>query len=452
MNKVSNENLIPVNEWVPEQQEVISAHDNCLDMETKKVFLVANGCYENQMDSAMLKRYFGESCESFEVTKDTSSADVLLVLGCSVTQHMENESSDLIKYLEEHKKPDSRVFAIGCISKLKPEIQNKDIGEHVPIQEIEGLLRMNKNVTELSVNTPVKQSSDISEFLTTRKESVIKDYYFQNNTGLLGKLKVTALSPFYNVVNGYKSFIESKIKIHSDNTHCIKVSTGCRGKCTYCSIKLSRGKVRSKAIDTVVSDLQRGLDQGFQDFALMGTDLGDYGKDNDSDLLHLLERIVSLDANFQLRLRNINPRWLIPSHQELCNLLESNKIVYIESPIQSGNERILELMKREYRASDFLEAISEIRNRSSSVILRSQLIAGFPSETESEFKDSVAVVDSGYFDYIDIFRYTKRPHRPSAKMEQEVPFNIIMQRYRKLLFKSLLNQPVRKMKAIKILN
>jgi tRNA A37 methylthiotransferase MiaB len=109
-------------------------------------------------------------------------------------------------------------------------------------------------------------------------------------------------------------------------------------------------------------------------------------------------------------------------------------------------------MQRGYRARDLINAAAEIHRRFPFVVLRTQMIAGFPSETEQEFEDSIAVIDQDIFDYVDVFRYTPWDHTTAASIEPKVSFDVIMRRYIRLFLKSLFNRPVRKVQAIRRLN
>ena len=193
----------------------------------------------------------------------------------------------------------------------------------------------------------------------------------------------------------------------------------------------------SRPFQTIVSEVKEGLNLGYRDYALIGTDIGDYGSDLETNLLELLKAIISLPDSFRLRLRNVNPRWLIPNAADLCEILKSGKITYIQSPIQSGSEKILKLMNRGYLAVDYLDAIQKIRNTCEKVFIKTQIIVGFPGESEVDFQDSIKLYASGLFNYIDVFSYTNRPNTKASTMSGQIPQEVILRRRRKLRLKSL---------------
>lgn len=306
---------------------------------------------------------------------------------------------------------------------------------------------------EIEINIPYdRRDLDSVEVLSQRRKAFFRGFYTRKQRSVMQRFTDRGFNVLYDLVKRYKSFLESRIDIFMGKTFCIKISTGCSGQCSYCSIKLSRGLVKSKSLDKILAEFKEGLDQGYMHFALLGTDIGDYGRDIGMNLCDLLDQMVSIEKDFKIRLRNVNPRWLISNWPRFRTILETGKIAYLQSPIQSGSNRILELMKRGYYAEDFLACARKIRLMFPTVVLKTKIIVGFPSETETEFLESIIIVNSGIFDYVDVFRYTRRPGTPASLMEPEVPDEVKIRRHRKLLFRTLFNQPWRKLQAINHLN
>ncbi|MCL5611491.1 MAG: radical SAM protein [Chloroflexi bacterium] len=217
------------------------------------------------------------------------------------------------------------------------------------------------------------------------------------------------------------------------------------GNCVYCSVKISRGRVKSKPIDAIVQEFRSGLAQGYNDFALFGTDLGDYGRDIDKDLIDLLETLTSQVGRFRLRLRNVNPRWLIPMADRFGKLLETGKIAYLLTPVESASNRILDLMNRGYHIEEFVNAVSAIRKKCPQIFLKSQVMVGFPGETEDDFAKSIALMRLGLFDYFDVYTYTDRPRTFAAGFPDHLANDVLRKRYIQLLRWSLMYVPIRRL-------
>lgn len=414
----------------------------------RRVYIAVNGCHENHMDAALLQRYLGETA-ALEPVDAVADADLILVQGCAVTQHMEDESRDMIAHLKEAKRPDARLIVMGCVAKVKPEFKTGDEDPRVPLAPIDGLLyQMDDNARRLAVNRLATNPPELDQFLGTRKATVFEGYAGVARRGLR-RLAAGAFRGLFDLVQQYKTYFEKRLDTCSGKTFAIKICTGCSGECSYCSVRLARGSVKSKTLDGVRAEFQRGLDEGYRHIALIGTDIADYGKDIGFDLIDLLRPLVALPGDFHIRLRNLNPRWIITRREEFAEVLKTGKISYAQIALQSGNDRILGLMRRGYRVKDVMDAVAAIRRAYPPIVLRTQIIAGFPTETDEEFRESLAVVRTRLFDYADFFRYTRRPMTPAAAIGPEVPFPVIMKRYRKLLVEALVKRPWQKFSAIR---
>lgn len=210
--------------------------------------------------------------------------------------------------------------------------------------------------------------------------------------------------------------------------------------------------MRSKPIEKVMNEFQILLNQGFTDFSFMGTNIGDYGKDRKINLLDLLESTLSIREDFHLRLRNLHPTWLIENFSHFFPLLGSGKISYILSPLQSGNDRILKLMNRGHRAKDFIDCFAQIKQAYPSIVLSTEMIVGFPTETKEEFMESLQLFDRAVIDAARIFHYTERPGTRASRIENDLTEDVIMDRHRKMRLKYIFSRPLQKARAIYHLN
>lgn len=334
-------------------------------MKKKSVMIIANGCQENRLDAQLLINYFSDE-RKYEITESSSEADMFIVLGCLVTQHMENESIDLLQFLRKAY-ADKEVLLMGCIAQVRPEIHTNVSTDGFPLEEIRDLIGLKKTSRKHAAHFMNRNGEEIQNYIASRKLGV-----FENYLGLSQGVSSRIFPLVFNLASQYKQYIESRIASFGRNIYSIKISTGCRGKCSYCSIKIGRGSITSKSIAGVIDEFREGLDAGYRDFALIGTDIGDYGADIGTNLSSLLREITDIPGNFIIRLRNINPRMLISDFDSFLAVLDSGKIVYMLSPVQSGNDRILKLMKREYSVSDYMRCIGRISDVYPRIVLRTQ--------------------------------------------------------------------------------
>jgi len=217
-------------------------------------------------------------------------------------------------------------------------------------------------------------------------------------------------------------------------TSTASVSRGCRGANTYCVMRQTYGGLRSKPLDAVLSEFDKGLAQGHREFRLMAQDLGAYGQDIGTEFIQLLRALFDRPGQFQLQLIDVNIRWVVGYLDELVELLSENvtRTRILQMPVQSGSDRILELMRRGHTAAEAEGAFRAIREAMPDLLLVTHALVGFPSETEEDFEKTVRLLRTGRFDRVDIFDYSDRPGTAASRMPDKVPAGIIRARSRRL--------------------
>jgi MiaB/RimO family radical SAM methylthiotransferase len=376
-------------------------------------------------------------------------ADLIVFVGCSATEDKEFLSRLIIESLRSQKRPDAQVLVTGCIAKIYPELAYSGDKLKPVADRINRLLQF-EDKCNFAVHFPHGEFWQISRNLLGRdvSKAMVSDYYNQALTGILPKTSLTVNTAIIRLFARYRRLIDKEMLVSGNQTFFIKVSTGCAGNCTYCSIRLARGKIKSKSIDAVLKEFKQGLDEGYKDFALVGTDIGDYGKDMGADLIDLLEKLVACEGDFTLRLRNVNPRWLIPSVSRFCEILKTGKIKYLLCPVESGSNDILKRMNRGYRIEQYVQAMRQVRNAYPPIFLKTQIIVGFPGETKADFKKSRQLFKLGIFDFVDVLTYSKRPKTKAALLPDEVPHKIVARRYREILFRTFFQLPLKRWLSI----
>ena len=408
--------------------------------EKTSVYVISNGCHESFLDATMIEQYFREQYDLL-VVRDIAKADLIVLLGCSAVQHKEDQTRELMKLISEQRRPDADLLVSGCIAKVRPDLLDNDSKFSTLSQEIDDLLRLKNKSHKFKANFPYRPYRDNQEDLfgiaRTRAREKRLHEYTSHSIGLSQVVAKRFSGIVTYLLGKYGDFIESRIDVWNHKTYTIKISTGCCGNCSYCSIKQSRGKICSRSITDVVREFKEGLEDGYKDFALIGTDIGDFGKDQGVGLLDLLDAILELGSECKLRLRNLNPQWLIPNVDSLCDLLKSKRISYIQSPIQSCSNHILRLMNRSYKAEDYFDAMRKIRHACPSVFLKTQAIVGFPGESDEDFREFLKLYESKLFNYVDVFAYSNRPNTKASTMPGQLLPEIIAKRHKELWFKSM---------------
>jgi len=282
----------------------------------KKICVLCLGCPESHIDSARVQVFLKRN--GCIITENLKEADLIFFRTCGFTKLSELEVLEAIRHIKSKMQRDAILIPWGCLPKINPNALNHN---YITLSE-EDVWKLNKL---LAVKEPTENVN--ANFLLPKHEKnskIRRVIDFPRNL----------LWPFernHPIVNTSKYGLP----------YFIKASTGCYGGCTYCAIRLSRGKTKSKRIEEVASEFNRGLKLGFKDFRLVGTDLGAYGRDRGCTLVDLLNIITEEEGKYVLSLRNVNPYWLIEMYNEMKPILSSGKIRYIASSVELGSNRIL---------------------------------------------------------------------------------------------------------------
>jgi len=381
--------------------------------------VIANGCPENRIDGAMMREFFKEN--GWIVANDHRDADMVLFNACGLTQDSQKSSIKIINQIKAGKKPSAELIVCGCLTKI-----NKDCLREVyqgftfgsdEIEQLSRIIETKTNPRDIHANCLIPQTQrwDIPNF-----RKLINPMFFPK---LLTRV--------------YYSRLKQGAYVSGPHTFYIKVSTGCLNACSYCGVRLSRGRLNSKPVKKVIDEFEEGLAKGYTEFALIGTDLGAYGRDHGNTLAVLLKELIKRKGDYKIKLRNIQPRFLIEMMPEFLKILECGKISYIGSAAESGNNRILKLMNRGYRIEDFKKAIRVLNREFPKIQINTQVMVGFPGETEEEFHDTVRLLDEVAFDFVEVYIFQPRPNTKAEKMNGQIPQKVIMRRFRKLYMRSL---------------
>lgn len=216
----------------------------------------------------------------------------------------------------------------------------------------------------------------------------------------------------------------------ADEAYTVRVAWGCLGSCTYCAIRAACGPLRSKPLDKVMAEFDEGLRRGNLEFTLVAQDLGAYGQDIGTNVYELLREMFAREGGFHLNLVDLNIRWVVRYEQGLLELLSRNRdrIRTMQLPLQSGSDRILQLMQRGHSAAEAERVMKELREALPAVNLGTHALVGFPSESEQDFRDTMRILHAVGFDKVDVFAYADRPNTPAASMADKVPHAVVKQR------------------------
>ena len=323
------------------------------------------------------------------------NADIYVVNTCTVTKGADRDSRKYI-YKAKRQNPNAVVVATGCYAQVSPEELSKLPGVDLVVG--------NTHKGEI-----VKL---VEEFLERRNPGNV----------FVGEIFREGEVRNFDIVVSYEH-----------TRPFLKVQEGCNSFCTFCVIPYARGKVRSVPIPRVVEAVKRLAEQGYKEVVLTGTQLSQYGWDfhDGTNLLKLLEELIKIDDIEYYRLSSMS---VAEIDKDLLELITgSEKIApHFHLSLQSGSDRILKLMKRNYTAEEYAEKINRIVERRPITAIGTDIIVGFPGEGEKEFKETYEFVEKLPFAYLHVFPYSDRPLTKASKMEPKVPPNVIKERVKLL--------------------
>ncbi|MDY6835775.1 MAG: radical SAM protein [Chloroflexota bacterium] len=391
----------------------------------KTAYITSNGCPENQMDTARVRDYL--EYNDWHIVQDPTEADLILFNACGILNASTNRSLSIISELKEKAKSDSQLLVWGCLPKIDPQAlatvySGPSFGE-AELNTLGEIIGADRPISDVVCN------EIIARYLgkTSRWESI---KYFLPDL----------------VTRSYRE-LDMKVNLSREgdsSIYYIKTSTGCLDRCSYCAICLSRGKLRSKPIEQIMKEFRSGLNRGFGKFSLMGTDLGVQGMDLGYNLKDLLAEMVKEEGDFDISIRNTHPYYLKNMLKEIAPVFSGGKIRFLGIPAQSGSNRILKLMGRHHTSEDLKDCVSTIRGVAPNVLLRTQMMVGFPTETRRDFYDSIKLLDETRFDFAEVYIFSPRPGTVAADMDGQVSKTVSTMRYLYMVMQGQIGGKLRK--------
>ena len=346
-----------------------------------KVYFLTLGCRVNQYETDAARRLFLDN--GHENVDSPEEADVCIVNTCSVTGEADRKSSQMLRRMAKNN-PDAVIVAMGCASELKN-------GE-VPADIVIGTRDKNTVVTRVEEFFAHRGKELTHSASHVRPEVSKSDEYHDFGT---------VLSP-----EGTRAFI--------------KVEDGCNNFCTYCVIPYARGRVVSRSEESCLKEAEFLVSSGFKEIIVSGIHLCSYGKDQGKDILSLLEllkKIDSIEGLQRLRLGSLEPKSMTPEF--ISGLKELKHLCpHFHLSLQSGSDTVLKRMNRKYTTAEYEDRVKALRAEFPDMSLTTDIITGFPGETEEEFAETIEYAKKLGFAKIHVFPYSEREGTKAADMPQ----------------------------------
>jgi threonylcarbamoyladenosine tRNA methylthiotransferase CDKAL1 len=360
-----------------------------------KFYLETFGCKFNQADSELIRKVLKEKYQE----ASEKEADFVVLVTCGVVEKTERK---IIKRTIELKKKRKKVIFAGCLPLISPEICQK---------VADGLIGPT-NILDLP--------------------KIVKRVLKSGNAKRSGK---NAKRPEKAKSLKQKPIDKAKLRcfIIPKNTcvAIVPISEGCLSNCSYCATRLAKGRLRSFDKKEILENIKIALKSGVKEIQLTSQDLAIYGLDKGKFLLpELLREISKIEGNFRVRLGMMNPKFAKKIFRKILKILENEKFYkFLHLPLESGSNDVLKKMNRNYRVEEFLEMVANFRKKFKNSLLATDIIVGFPTETENDFKRTISVIKKIKPDILHIFRYSKREGTEAAKLK-DLPDRIKKERSR----------------------
>src|SRR5215470_6586490 len=359
-----------------------------------KLHLITYGCQMNEYDSERVAGLLRE--ERWELTPDESEADLILVNTCAIREKAEDKVFSKLGELRllKAQKPELVIGVMGCMAQLHQK----------------AILRRAPSVDLVFGSPAIARVAELVDRVRRERRPVLE-------TGEGPLVKITTRPP---AAGRLKEFVT--------------VMEGCEKHCTFCVVPRTRGRERSHPPEVIVAEVRRLVAEGCREVTLLGQTVNAYGRDLTprTDLGELFERVAEVEDIARIRFTTSNPYNLTP--KLIRAMRDVPKVCeYFHLPLQSGSDRILERMNRGYTRAQYLDLIDQLRDAEPDMAFSTDIIVGFPGETEADFEETLRVVEQVGYDNAFVFRYSRRPGTPAADMSEQVPEPVKAERNARVL-------------------
>ena len=363
---------------------------------TPTAYVETYGCQQNEADSEKLRGYLTQS--GYAIVREAEGADVVVMNTCAIREHAEQRVFGNLGALTHTKRrhPAQKIFLCGCMA---GETKVSDRIKH-SYPHVDGVFSTHH----------LWQFPEILYNVLTRKK---RQFYIADEPG--------------SIAEGIPQVRDSRLKAW------VSIMYGCNNFCTYCIVPYVRGRERSRQPEDILRECRELIESGVKDITLLGQNVNSYGKDlpGGMDFADLLAAIAEIPGEFLIRFMTSHPR---DAGKKLFDTMAKyDKIAkQLHLPFQSGSSRVLKAMNRHYDREKYLEAVRYAKSVMPGLVLTSDVIVGFPGETEEEFEETISLIQEVHYDSLFTFIFSPRTGTPAASMDDPTPKEEKNRRFDKL--------------------
>lgn len=376
-------------------------------------------CPRRSLDSTRLYKYL--IANDMKPVSNPRNADFIFVGTCGGFSLHEEFSLLTIDHALKIKSKSAKLVVTGCLTKIRPDVL-KSYGDDIYVIHTDDLSKLDSligakipysTVSHVGIVEGVHDLYHGNLFQRLKrhvgsKDAFLHTLHFIFTQGLLNFRNVRRLKSFYR----------------------LEITRGCLNNCSYCAIKLAMEKFRSLPESQILANFKNGLQMGYSSFLVLGGDTGCYGLDIGSNLPTLLRKLFEVEGHYKICIADLNPRWFVKYYNELLSVFKNNpdKLEGLVIPLQSGSDRILKLMRRNYNIAEVEKCLLDLRKHFPRLYIETHILVGFPGETDDDFQKSVLLVKQINFSRVEIYKYEDRPGTAASRLPDKVPNNVIDKR------------------------
>ena len=352
---------------------------------TPKAYVETYGCQQNEADSERLRGYLTAS--GYAIVQQAEGADVVIMNTCAIREHAEQRVFGNLGALTHTKRrhPEQKIFLCGCMA---GETKVSD--------------RIKKSFPYVDGVFSTHHLWQFPEILWNVLSGKKRQFYIDDEDG--------------SIAEGIPQVRDNPLKAW------VSIMYGCNNFCTYCIVPYVRGRERSRKKEDILTECKELIENGCKEITLLGQNVNSYGKDLDDgcDFSDLLAEIAAIDGDFLIRFMTSHPR---DAGKKLFDTMAASPKIakQLHLPFQSGSSRVLKAMNRHYDRKKYLQAVRYAKSVMPELVLTSDVIVGFPGETEEEFCETLSLIEEVRYDALFTFIFSPRTGTPAASMEDPTP-------------------------------
>ena len=363
---------------------------------TPTAYVETYGCQQNESDSEKLRGYL--SMSGYTMSSEAEGADVVVMNTCAIREHAEQRVFGNLGALTHTKRrhPEQKIFLCGCMA---GETKVSD--------------RIKKSYPHVEGVFSTHHLWQVPEILWNVLNRNKRQFYIADEAG--------------SIAEGIPQLRDSKLKAW------VSIMYGCNNFCTYCIVPYVRGRERSRKMEDILAECRSLIENGCREITLLGQNVNSYGKDLEEnvDFSDLLTQIASIPGDYLIRFMTSHPR---DAGKKLFDTMATHPRIakQLHLPFQSGSSRVLKAMNRHYDREKYLELVNYAKSIMPELVLTSDVIVGFPGETEEEFEETISLIQQVHYDSLFTFIFSPRTGTPAASMEDPTPKEEKNRRFDKL--------------------